>query len=561
MSPLDLHREFGPRPPLCVDKTWHRVFEGACRQTLAERLGEFVRGQRWYRSKGCTIEQTSIDDVILFEWRDASFAWVKLSMTLCGAATQCYAVVLCYLAGASAERFTACSPNALVSWLAVRDGAQSDTGALVEGMSQPSFGAALLHLLRDRRPLIGESGRLEPVLFAEAGARLPAPDVPTTAIGFEQSNSSIVHARQLITKCIRLLEVGESVEVEMSTMLTHAKPRCSIAPLVGAIHYRCSSECSTWAITSTFIENQGTAWDFVLRSIGALVECCCAVLDSRAPMDPSTSPEALWVHADVREPLMILGGFMRRLGVRTAEMHLALGSEARDSQFVPESFTLHYRQALCQRIERQFKDVLEFLKQRAPLLDETASLIHAEIATRGDLVDERLKSSLVEDFDTLRIRCHGDYHLGQLLFTGDDFVIIDFDGEPARPLGERRSKQSPLVDLAGMTRSFDYAVTVSLKGRQTLPLERNWPFDVGVCLKERLRGDFLESYTEAMGDSPLRPRSPDAFDRLLRLFELEKCLYEIVYEFNNRPDWVTIPLSGLARLLGAGHQMKPSMWR
>jgi maltose alpha-D-glucosyltransferase / alpha-amylase len=245
----------------------------------------------------------------------------------------------------------------------------------------------------------------------------------------------------------------------------------------------------------------------------------------------------------------------RLLGQRTAELHLALASGTEDPAFAPEPFTPFSRRSLYQSLRNLIMRVFDLLEaQRESLTDAITEMAVDVLSQREEIL--RRFHSLREDRRLLssRIRLHGDYHLGQVLYTGRDFVIIDFEGEPSRPLGERRLKRSPLVDVAAMMRSFDYAAESVLTGkvqgsvprREDVPFLRPWA-DQWVAW---VSAAFLRGYLDVAVAGKLLPDEHDEIGCLLDIHLLEKALYEIGYELNNRPDWVAIPLRGIRGVLG-----------
>jgi len=236
-------------------------------------------------------------------------------------------------------------------------------------------------------------------------------------------------------------------------------------------------------------------------------------------------------------------------------MHVILASEKERPEFAPEPYSTLSQRSLYQSLRNLSTQILALLRSRLSALPK---LIHAEaeeLVAQEERIDEIFKSLLERRIHASRIRVHGDYHLGQVLYTGKDFVIIDFEGEPARPLSERRLKRSPLRDVAGMLRSFDYAVHNGLRvqhatgliRREDLqllePWARTWTTWVSVA--------FLQSYLRAAGQGEFLPDKQEDFELLLRILVLEKAIYELGYELNNRPEWVPIPLRGIRQLITA----------
>jgi len=251
-----------------------------------------------------------------------------------------------------------------------------------------------------------------------------------------------------------------------------------------------------------------------------------------------------------------LGGFLetiRLLGHRTAELHLALASDAESADFAPEPFTTLYQRSTYQSMRNLTARVLETLRLARPGLPDATGVLADRLLARQDALGERFRALLGGRIDAARIRVHGDYHLGQVLFTGSDFVIVDFEGEPARSLGERRLKRSPLRDVAGMLRSFDYAAKGSLlhftaEGTvrpEDAPRLESW----ASLWRQWVASAFLRAYLHGVESAGLVPRNREQLETLLDVLLLEKATYELGYELNSRPDWAAIPLRSILELL------------
>jgi maltokinase len=317
-------------------------------------------------------------------------------------------------------------------------------------------------------------------------------------VGTEQSNTSIVFDNELILKVFRRLEPGINPELEMLRFLTE-HGFANIAPLGGWYAYSGGPLGATLGILQQFVSGGIDGWELALDEIG-------------------DRPE-------------IFHERLRRLGEVTGEMHSVLASDSNDPAFAPETPSVEALGLLTATIDEEIAHVFVAIPEDDERLEP--------IAGRGEEVREHLRMLTHSGTAGMTIRTHGDYHLGQTLWADDDWVVIDFEGEPARSLTDRRRKRSPLRDVAGMLRSFAYAATAAELLRDTAAPDR-W--------EEHAREQFLEGYFSTV-DPRLLPSGQAAIDRLLAVYELEKAVYELRYELDNRPDWVGIPVAGIQRLI------------
>jgi predicted trehalose synthase len=366
-----------------------------------------------------------------------------------------------------------------------------------EALQDPALARELVHLIRAGAPVQAEEGTVEfhaVAGFADLGRELSEARV----IDSEQSNSSIVFDNQLILKAYRRLEAGTNPELEMLRFLTE-RGFAHIAPLGGWYAYVGKPLDATLGILQRFVPDGRDGWDLALDEL-------------------AERPHALLPR-------------LRRLGEVTGELHSVLGSDRTDPGFAPEEPSVEALALLTATIDEEIDRVFLGL----PADNEALT----PILGRGEEVRDRLRLLTHLGGIGRIIRHHGDYHLGQTLWAAGDWVLLDFEGEPARPLGERRRKRSPLRDVAGMLRSFAYAASASELVRGVAP-PPGW--------EEQARTEFVDAYLGA-ADPTLLPAGRETFDRLLSVFELEKAVYELRYELNSRPDWVQIPVAGIVRLL------------
>jgi maltose alpha-D-glucosyltransferase/alpha-amylase len=348
-----------------------------------------------------------------------------------------------------------------------------------------------------------------------------------------------------VLKLYRRIEPGANPEFEIAMML--AGQRFARTPaLAGGVRYeRPGSETGILALVQSWVPNQGSGWDVTIDELGRYYERVAARIGGSAHPPTSDSPDAPSSFFAALESVYLAG--TATLGRRTAELHLAL-ARGTEPGFAPEPFGASELAATSDAMKAHATEVLELLaSRRGTLPDRVRPSAEAVLAAGGLLLDHFDAIRAVEPAGQ-RIRIHGDYHLGQVLRTEEDFIIVDFAGDPARSIEGRRAKQSPLKDVAGMIRSFSYAAHAALA-----TFTVNAPDDSGVLQVwadtwYRFVADaFLRGYGATMADSPLVPRGQD-FDALLRAYVLERALSELRHELTNRPEWVPIPLMGLLKL-------------
>ncbi|MGA2848018.1 MAG: maltose alpha-D-glucosyltransferase [Terracidiphilus sp.] len=385
----------------------------------------------------------------------------------------------------------------------------------------------------------------------------------------EQSNTSIIYGKQMILKLFRRLQPGENPDVEIGRFLTDVVHFPHVAPFMGEIQMTAANggERTTVAMLQGLVANQGDGWQWTLEQLSGFFASVGAL-----PAPPAApAPSFLDDRQPIREALENAGPSIKAvalLGRRTAEMHLALATSTDDPAFAAEPFTTEDLIRDARRIETQIAATLDAVKAKTPTLDDQAASDAGRLLSRRLALLSRAQSISSIAAAGQRIRIHGDYHLGQTLRTSalstrlatepgaddGDFVLLDFEGEPARPLSERRQKQSPLKDVAGMIRSLSYAAHSGLDqfltANQEIEHARNsqnlsaW----ADFWQNSASSEFLSAYRETIAANPaLLPAAPQA-QALLEVYLLEKGLYELLYEVNNRPSWLHIPLAGILAL-------------
>jgi maltose alpha-D-glucosyltransferase/alpha-amylase len=371
----------------------------------------------------------------------------------------------------------------------------------------------------------------------------------------EQSNSSIIYRDTFFLKLYRRLDEGINPDVELSELLTEKTRFRHLSAYAGALEWhRPRKQTISIGMLSAWVPSENNAWNYSLDSVERYYHH--AILQKepfRRPAIPTSlmdvDPDAIGL--EIRD---LIGGVYldnaALLGQRTAEMHTALASLNMNQDTAPEPFSLLYQKSLYQSIRNLALQVFRELADGSDNLDASLSKdVETMLDSQKEILD-RVRRMTAKKIAARKIRIHGDLHLGQILHTGKDFVFIDFEGEPARTISERRLKYSPLRDVAGMIRSFHYAAYGCLLQRMVKQGVEPQPLYAWADLwYYTVAGVFLDAYRRTLQGSGILPEDEADFSMLLETFLLEKAVYELGYEFNNRPEWLMIPLRGIADLL------------
>jgi maltose alpha-D-glucosyltransferase/alpha-amylase len=534
-------------PTLFAGVVWDSVLDGSAR-TILERhsLATFLQRQRWFGGKARAIARARFSDwttlrsgphpafltIVDVDYRDGGY--------------EQYALPLAMSSGADADAIDREFPSAIVSRVS---GARK--GLLYDGLFDDDVCRLLLAAIHDARHLEMRHGRLRGTRIDPASSQ-PAPDAvtPITRTALEQSNTSVVFARHLIMKMFRRIEYGPNPDVEIGEFLTRSR-FTRVPPLRGTIDYvKSGSDPAALLMLQDFVINQGNGWHVTIEELGRYFE---RVTGLSEPAISSEDARAFvfaggTVPPDVAEAIRTYIALADVAGRCTGELHVQL-AQATEPAFKPEPYTAADLTDTADAMRRHADEQLQMLEARLDTLDpRTLELARAVIGARDDLM-QRFADLAHLTSGGERIRCHGDYHLGQILITEGEIVILDFEGEPARSLAARRTKCSALRDVAGMLRSFSYAALTALNAatrtrpddaERLTPWARLWETWVSAV--------FMRAYLSATRDTPVVPEPRDTMDTLLHAFIVDKALYELGYELNNRPDWVHIPLSGLRHL-------------
>jgi len=536
------------------------VLRKTFRPRLETALQRYVRRSRWFAGKARRLRTSTIEDIVPLDSGACTAYMVILKMEYTEGEPQTYLVPVCIARGERAARLQAESPHAVIALLESKS-TQADTPhILADALAVPDFRDVLLNSIARRRSLRGEHGE---VTFQRTRAvftrtRGPASEpVESTLLKGQQSNSSVVYGDRFMLKLYRRLEEGTSPELEIGRFLTERQPQTNAPRVAGSIEYRqgVGLEPVTLGVLHTYVRNEGDAWTYTLDALDRYFDHAQTTLSQKAPAPESQSLLQVAQEEMPDAAIEAIGPYLesaRLLGQRTAELHLALASAVEDDSFAPEDFSVIYQRSLYHGNRAYAVQVLNSLRSGLHLLSAEAREDAEAVLAKRDVMIGRFQAVARRKMTAMRIRCHGDFHLGQVLHTGSDFVIIDFEGEPARSLGERRIKHSPLKDVAGMIRSFGYAAHVALHGEasavirsEDIPLLNDWAQTWFLWVA----GTYLRAYLDLISDVPVLPARSEDVAVVLDGYLLQKALYEVSYELNNRPDWVHVPLRGIRQVL------------
>ncbi len=535
-------------PELTIRKSWTSIFDNNHR-FVKQVLPAYLKTCRWFGSKARKIKKTRIDNSFCLGTGSEAAFMLIVDVQFQQGPPESYFLPVSFLTDDKAESLQQEFPQSIIAHLKTPE----SLGILYDSIYDPLFRQNLLEMMQRRKRVKGKEGHLYAYpgrTFKAQAAKLKKERV-SRVLQAEQSNSSILYQDTFFLKLYRKLEHGINPDLEIEKYLSEKTSYSHIPAFAGAIEWKKSSSTISVGLLQSFIPNEGDAWSFMLNAVTRYFE---RVLARRTELDKIPSPPASLLDIDEETLAPLLWDLIeamplemtRLLGNRTGELHNALALPTDDPDFKPEPFSTLYQRSLYQSIRNQARRTLQNCRRRTGQLSEAASDMMNSIAEMESDILNQIRQITQRKIKGKKIRIHGDYHLGQVLHTGKDFIVIDFEGEPAHPLSERRLKRSALRDVAGMVRSFHYAaysplLLPSMIRDEDAPELESWAH-LWYTIMSAL---FVKGYREAVAGRAFVPEDPDEFKILLHVLLLEKAIYELGYELNNRPDWLTIPVKGI----------------
>ncbi|SFU96049.1 maltose alpha-D-glucosyltransferase [Pontibacter akesuensis] len=524
------------------------------RELESKVLPQYIWQRRWFGGKARTMQRMQVVRSMPLPLSKTGAALLFVEVSYNEGLPELYQLPVAFATGEQEEELRSGSPNSVIARVSI----DSKEGILYDALYDEEFRQMLLQLMVKKKRLRQDEAELVGLSDKNVASALRKAEGPATSkiLSAEQSNTSIVYDGSLFMKVYRKLDRAINPDVEVVRMLTEQVGFENTPRYLGSVEQQePGKQPMVLMMLQELVPNQGDAWSYIGDSLKRLYERILTQTDRVKTKAAAGSFAHPLTFSEIPEEvqLQIGGAHVERvelLGQRTAEMHLALGSITNDKEFTPEEFSLHYQRSVYSSLTSLVRSNFDSLQKHLPNLpDNVRGEAEEVLQMRGEIL-ERLKMIFAHKIDTQKIRTHGDYHLGQVLFTGKDFYIIDFEGEPARSFSERRLKRSALRDVAGMIRSFHYAAYNGLFQQEGLRREdaeylESWAEQ----WYHYASGFYMHAYLEKTRGTGIIPPKEDDFETLIHTFLLEKAIYELGYELNNRPDWVLIPIRGIKYIM------------
>jgi maltose alpha-D-glucosyltransferase / alpha-amylase len=556
-SPVSMPKA-SPLPTLTVSNHWQDIYSKAdAKKALETILPNYLRQRRWFSGRDRVMQSAQITDVIPFNLQQQpganEYHIVLVKVEYTEGVAETYVLPLAYAVGNY-------HPSSHTEHAIANIKGNYISGILFDALSDREFLPLPLQALIQAQSKKGHQGEIIATLFD----RTNIPTVATPHLRSDHSNALVIYGDQIIFKFFRRTDECINSDLEVGRFLTHhlaaidpeQKP---LKPTLGSLEYhRKGAESMVLGMFQGYIPDTRDAWSFALDSLRDSFDKVMAQDIEMSQIQVPRSPLVNALTLEVPElAYETMGGYLSAielLGQRTAELHLTLASDDTDPSFAPEPFTLFYQRSVYQYMRNQAGQIFLRLKKHLKLFSPQQQAAVRTLLNQQEAILERYKRMVDQPITTMRIRCHGNYHLEEVLYTGKDFVIVDFEGEASRPLSERRMKRSPVRDLAGMVQSLYYASRVALQREvetgvirdELLPSMEQW----AQFLYYWSSVVFLKQYLTTAGEAAFLPKTQPELQILLDAYLMEKAVFEVGYELNHRPDWTDIPLQRILELLG-----------
>lgn len=536
---------------------WEDLMEPDVQELLNNNiLPAYLSKMRWFGGKARPVQTMQIIDHAKLPMNEYSVFFLLIEVTYKSDLPEIYQLPVSFGRKLMADKLQDNCPQSIISLIKVGD----QQGILYDALYGNELQQALFQKMAMHGKIANEADDIR--FYANKALKQYVKEhekIKPRILSAEQSNSSVIYDNEYFLKIYRKVDRVLNPDLELTRFLTEQAHFKHIPAFVGAIEWEYGKDTMVLGMMQEMVKNNSDTWTYMLdrlahfnehilsgsKKINRQIPDMIGTLTEPADYDDVPEDIKELLEASVAERVELLG-------VRTGEMHLALAS-GKGPDFTPEPFSLHYQRSLYSSFQSLVRRTFQNLSRNIKKLPQDVQAEAEEILAMRDDILKRLQQIYRKKIDVVKIRIHGDYHLGQTLFTGKDFVILDFEGEPSRSYSERRLKRSPLRDVAGMIRSFHYAAYGSLflnsqiaktDAEKLVPFVEQW--------YHYMHGFFVKAYFETVAGSPFIPQNEEDLDILMQAYVLEKSIYELNYELNNRPDWVIIPLRGIRSIMNAG---------
>lgn len=550
-TPAVSESEIGALPSVKL-KSWGENLSAQLTQALEARiLPKYLQKMRWFGGKARTIDNMRITDSASIPTGAGVAILLLLEVNYADGLPEWYQLAVAFAKGDAATKQREGCPQSVICQASLNDedGILYDalfSEALQQAIIQHMAGSTTISTPESSLLFTGNEGLRDYVARGEK--------IQSRVLSAEQSNTSLTYDKAYFLKIYRKVDKAINPDLEITRFLTEEAKYPYVPAYVGSIEWKHGKDSMVLGMMQEMVDAISDGWSFMLERVEHYFERVQANSESKRAdkLGRITAPLPFEeVPADISDTFSGASSERSRLlGERSGQLHLALASNKTLLPFKPEEYSLHYQRSLFSSFQTLVRTAFTALSRKLKTLPDGVRAEAEEVlAMKADILTA-LKRIYNHKIDTLKIRVHGDYHLGQVLFTGKDVVILDFEGEPSRSYSERRLKRSPLRDVAGMIRSYHYAAYGSLFLDEELPdEERTSLMPYADQWYHYMSGFFMQAYLEAVKDSAFIPKNEEDLKVLLQTFLLEKAIYELNYELNNRPGWVVIPLRGIKQVM------------
>ncbi|MGC4022869.1 MAG: maltose alpha-D-glucosyltransferase [Cyclobacteriaceae bacterium] len=536
------------------DLSWERTFSDYENIRFIERkvLQPFMRKCRWFGGKARAISKISIDKFIPLKTDEDTHYLMVVEVHYVQKLPELYFLPISF--AQSETLFSNGDYNA--QSVICRADFQGKIGFLIDSSYNKGFRDFLFQAMDKKIRIKEDGGALE--FNCGIYVKLNSKDVDSKILKADQSNTAIIYNDNFFFKFYRRIEREINPDLEIVRFLSESTSFRNSPRYAGSIEYKDNDgQVMVLGLLQEKVENQGDSWQMTTDSVGRFYErVMTGAKKEKLPKMINKASIAFEEAPELIQEFIGRGFYERvvRLGQRTAEMHLALASDNSNPAFAPENFTPNYQRSYYSTLRKLTRDRFKLLEQSLSKLNPETQALAREVLAKEDKLMECFSEIYKVKMNAIKTRIHGDYHLGQVLFTGKDFVIIDFEGEPGFSFSERRLKKNPLKDVAGMMRSFHYAAFGKILLNENYR-ERDLEFlsQWAELWQHYVSRFYMGAYLEKLGQEKSLSEGDDI---QMHIYLLEKAVYELGYELNGRPDWVIIPLRGILYQLNRFEQSK-----